>query len=247
MALIAHPVPNKAKSRIICDAFIAGAPKSASGHVFFGVNHGNVASYLRAKALGEDWWYIDNSYFDRHRGTYFRVAKNALQRTGTEPSDGSRFKRLGIQIKPWREHPGRFYLLCEQNENFMACAVGYKGRWVKNTLALIDSFKMDLPIKVRAWNANKPQQAIELMDMLHDIRAVVTHSSASALTALFEGVPALSEAGAAHAYTGPITRESLMDLPRPANREMLAHSLADGQFTLDEMRSGEAWAHLAAK
>lgn len=241
MAIAAHPVPGKMKAVLICKAFIDGAPKDANGDVFFGVNHGNIAPYLRAKALGRDWFYIDNAYLDKHRGTYFRVTKNALQCRGDEPSDGTRFHALGVEIKPWRETLGDTLLLCEQNDNFMAAAVGYKGNWRRNTLAKLAAMKLPYKIRVRPWNPDKKQNAVTLLHELPTLRAVITHSSGAAITALLEGVPAISESGAASRLTGPLTRENIMSWQRPTNREQFAWALADNMWTLDEIRSGKAW------
>ena len=245
MTLLAYPVPNKQRSVDICKAFIQGAPKDAVGDVFFGVNGGNVAPYLRAKALGRDWYYIDNAYHDAVRNIYFRVTKNALQRRGDEPSTGERFAALKIPVSPCvpEDRLGSQLLLCEQNENFMHCAVGYRGNWAKDTAAALR--QMDLPygIKVRSWNPDKHVVYRSLLEEFSrgTIRAIVTHSSGSAITALLAGVPAISQAGAARLYTGPLTRENILNWTRPDNRMSLFNSLADGQFTLDEMRSGYAW------
>ena len=244
MALIAHPVPGKLKAQLICKAFIDGAPKNAQGDVFFGVNHGNLAPYLRAKALGRDWYYLDNTYFDKHRGMYFRVTKNALQCSGAESSDGKRFRSMGVEIKPWRETLGDTLLLCEQNDNFMATAVGYKGNWRRNTLATLMMLKPPYKVRLRPWNPDKKQNAITLLHELPGLRAVITHSSGSAITALLEGTPAISESGAARLLTGPLTRENLLHWTRPSNREQFAWALADNMWTLDEIRNGEAWAWL---
>ena len=244
MAIVAWPVPGKVKAINFCNDFIKGAPKNAEGNIFFGVTHGNVAPYLRAKALGRTWWYGDNSYFDKHRGTYFRVTKNALQCRGDEPSDGTRFRALGVEIKPWRETLGDTLLVCEQNDNFMAAAVGYKGNWRRNTLAALAAMKLPYKIRVRPWNPDKHQNAVTLLQELPTLRAVITHSSGAAITALLEGVPAISESGAASRLTGPLTRENIMSWQRPTNREQFAWALADNMWTLDEIRKGAAWRHL---
>lgn len=243
--LIAYPVVNKQRSADICKAFIQGAPKDAVGDVFFGVNHSNVAPYLRAKALGRDFFYCDNAYHDAVRNIYFRVTKNALQRRGDEPSTGERFAALKIPVSPWvpEDRLGSQLLLCEQNENFMHCAVGYRGNWARDTAAALRQMDLPFGIKVRSWNPDKHTVYRSLLDEFSrgTIRMIVTHSSGSALTALLAGVPAISQAGAARLYTGPLTRENILNWTRPDNRMSLFNSLADGQFTLDEMRSGYAW------
>ena len=49
MGLTLWPVPGKAKSKLICNAFAAGAPKSAKGSVFFGTE-GVMSAFQKAKA-----------------------------------------------------------------------------------------------------------------------------------------------------------------------------------------------------
>jgi hypothetical protein len=246
MALTLYPVAGKLKSVVICEAFAAGAPKSAEGDVFFGVNDSNVAAYRRARKEGRDWYYVDNAYIDKWRGTYFRATKNALQvNTQGKVSDGKRFAALGVPVKPWREVMGREILLCPQSDSFMRTAtVGYRGSWTDNTLTLLEGFQCRLPIRVRHWNPDKVKVSVALLDELPKLHLLVTYSSASAITALLEGVPAISQAGAAHQLTGDLTRESVENPPRPEGREQFANVLADNQFTLEEFKRGVAWRHL---
>lgn len=244
MALTVHPIEGKEKARLICAAFAAGAPASAVGHVFFGVNDSNLREFTQVKKRGEPWFYIDNSYHDKVRGTYFRVTRNALQHPGTGESDGSRFKALGVPIKPWRESAGHEILVCPQSDSFMRTAAAYEGDWTKTTLDKLRSFGVDMStVRVRPWSPDKIKLSLKLMDEIASdkLRLLVTHSSASAITAMLEGVPAISEVGAAHALTGPLTRESVENPPRPADRERFASVLADAQFTLEEMKRGLAW------
>ena len=92
MALTLYPVPGKEKSKLICNAFAAGAPRHATGAVFFGTE-GVMQAFRRAQQ--GTWFYIDNSYFDPHRGIYFRATKNALQVDPTgKASTGERFAKL---------------------------------------------------------------------------------------------------------------------------------------------------------
>ena len=77
---------------------------------------------------------------------------------------------------------------------------------------------------------------------LDDATLVVT-GSASAITALYEGIPAISESGAAHALTGPLTSERVAQplMPSIVERTRFLEILADNQFTLEEFKNGVAW------
>lgn len=242
MALTLRPVPGKEKSRLICQAFAQGAPKSAEGDVFFGTE-GQLEAFRKAKSSGRPWFYCDNSYFDKHRGIYFRVTKNALQCSGTGESDGSRFKRLNVEIKPWRENLGRDILVVPQSDLFMKSVLGFTHDWAAETVATLARWGITEHVRVRPWVRDKVKAAIALQDDLKNLRLLITHSSASAITALLEGVPATSVAGAANALTGGLTEENVLlpKLPSYEARERFAWNLAEGQFTLEEMRDGKAW------
>lgn len=247
--LTLYPVPGKAKSDMICRAFAAGAPRNAEGAVFFGTE-GQMSAFKRAKASGRPWYYIDNSYFDKHRGTYFRVTKNALQ---VDPrgktSDGSRFAKLGIEIKPWRVGDDGVILLCPQSDDFMKSTLGFEFDWtidVLGRLSKLGGVRSVREVKVRKWNRDKAEANVTLFNLLPSVRLLISHSSSASITAMLEGVPAISEAGAAHTLTGPLTKEALDHPPRPEGRLEFARVLADNQFTLSEFRDGTAWRWLAS-
>ena len=248
MGLTLYPVPGKEKSRLICAAFAAGAPKHATGAVFFGTE-GVMQAFRRAQQ--GTWFYLDNSYFDKHRGIYFRVTKNALQ---VDPcgktSTGERFARLGIKVEPWREVLGPDTLLCPQSDDFMKSTLGLKNfNWVTETFRVIDGWREPgvpgLPIRVRPWNRDKKAAAVTLEQELPKCRLVISHSSSSSITAMIRGVPSLSTGPTAAAYhlTGPLTRESFLEPPRPSieERTRFCEILADNQFTLEEFKNGTAW------
>lgn len=266
MGLISYPVPGKEKSRLICRAFEAGAPKHATGSVFFGTE-GVMDAFQRAKS--GTWWYIDNAYFDRCRGTYFRVTKNALQvnpwipiermdivaqeslEAGKpsrhelmRPSTGERFRKLGIVIKPWRDNPAGKIIVCPQSDSFMKSTLGRPGNWTLDTQLKLRGWGYG-PERwlVRPWERNKTLAYQTLHEQLRGAALVVTWSSASAITALLEGVPAISESGAAHALTGGLSAQHVLNPRRPSieERTRFCAVLADNQFTLDEFRDGTAW------
>lgn len=247
MALKLYPVPGKEKSRLICAAFAAGAPKNATGSVFFGTE-GQMSAFQKAKAGSEPWYYIDNSYFDKHRGLYFRVTKNALQ---VDPrgqgSEGQRFAALKVPIKAWRDPLNEEVLIAPQSDDFMKSTLGRKDNWVVETAAQLNAWGMR-GVRIRPWNRDKLKAAVMFADDLPNLRLVVVHSSAAAITALLEGVPAIStgDTAAAHWIGGPFTRENVLNPVRPSYDERLwfAEVLADNQFTLEEFKTGKAWAWL---
>ncbi len=244
MVIRAYAVPGKAKSDMICKAFLAGAPKHAEGAVFFGTE-GQLSAFQKAKTGAAPWWYIDNAYADKHRGLYFRVTKNALQ---VDPrgktSDGTRFARLGLAVRDQQRLGGEMTVVVPQSDDFMKSTIGYKTDWTRETVNALSL--MGCPhVHVHPWQRDKVARGEEFAKLLHRTRLVVTFSSAAAITALLEGVPAIStsETAAAHWFGLPFTTENVL---RPwiasiEDRLTFARVLADNMFTLEEFRSGAAW------
>lgn len=240
-----YPVPGKTKSDMICRAFLAGAPRSAKGSVFFGTE-GQMDAFQHAKRGPDPWYYVDNSYFDKHRGTYFRVTKNALQIAPLgRGSDGERFAKLGVEIKPWRTELGREILLVPQSDNFMKSTIGLNFDWAADTRKMLAGWGFDA--RTRPWTSDKVKAGTALLQDLPNIRLLITFSSASAITAMLEGVPAISTSptAAAHWISSLFDAASVANPSRPSRRLEFAQVLADNQFTLEEFRDGKAWAWLA--
>jgi hypothetical protein len=227
--LIAHPIPGKGKSSMLCAAFIDGAPKSAKGHVFYGTLGEPLRIYRQALLKGEPCWLIDNSYFDSVRGQQFRVTLNTLQVMGARnrESDGKRFDALGLEIKVGTpEPPGFSVVVCRQSEAFMR-DIACDPYWIEKALETLDPIRT----RERPWLRDKAAQQSTLVEDLRGAAGLLTHSSAAAVTALLECVPIItSEMSAVHGCN--------LDL---GTRRHFMNVLADNQFTLNELKDGTAW------
>lgn len=252
---VGYPTPGKVKARNLLEAFCGGAGGTVVERIpdrlrpgaaaFYGVTAATRHLWLQARAEGRDWYYLDNAYFDPTREVYFRVARNRLQHRGTGDSTGVRFASLRIGIRPWRA-PGRHVLLCPQSDPFMEICAEYPGRWARDTLTALKRVT-DRELRVRPWHPDKRAWYRSLPEDLRDCACVVTYSSASAITAMLAGVPAIVTAD--DAIAAAIAGRDLAqvnDPPRPDNREEFCRVVADNQWTLDEMRSGLAWRMLHA-
>jgi len=235
VALILHPVPGKMKSKVICEAFAAGAPAGALGHVFYGVTHGNWDAWRRVTEHGLPYWFIDNSYFDVSRGTHFRVTRNRIQHTGLSfDTTGERFEALGIDVQPERVVTSVVprVLAVHQSDQFMNLMVR-NPHWMSHTMALMPEFGM---AQHRRWVSDKAKLSQTLQQAFEGVDLVVTHSSAAAVEAVLAGLQVVvSHMSAAYViYT-----------KAEWDRRQWAGVLADNQFTLDEMKDGTAWRMLA--
>jgi hypothetical protein len=250
--------PGKAKSQLLCGAFAAGV-RAAGGDaaiqmgpceelrpgaaVFYGVRPEQQHLLEQAKAQGRDWYYIDNAYFDRTREVYFRITRNRLQHDGSGESDGARFAAIGQRIKPPRRD-GTHVLVCPQSDQFMRLFCEEGARWCANTVARLKALTAR-PVRVRPWRPNKVEWYKTLPEDLTDCWALVTYSSASAITAMLEGIPAFVTA--ADCIARPVANTDLEAIEAPACAPDLlpwAGVVADHQFSLDEIAGGFAWRRL---
>lgn len=231
--LIAHPVANKPKAVTICEAFIAGAPRDAVGHVFYGVNESNVATWRQVRKLGEPWYYLDNSYFDATRGHRFRVARDAVQVSlPGKQTDGRRFGEMGISLRPYIGTDIRpLWLAVEQSPSFMSC-VAEDPSYLSRRMEGLRS------VKVRHWNRDKAAAGSTLAEDLRQACVLITHSSAAAVEAVIAGVSIWVSPMSALASFATL-QQGMAD--RLADRERVLGVLADHEFTLDEMRDGLPW------
>lgn len=235
MALTLHPVPGKAKSRMICEAFAAGAPHAA-GHVFYGVTEGNRDAWRKVQDRGLPFWFIDNSYFDATRGTHFRVTLNSVQHTGVSfDTTGERFDALGVGIAPeCAVVPRPRVLVVHQSDLFMDVIVR-NPHWVAQTLARRSELGVST-LRHRPWRSDKGALSQTLQQAFADTDLVITHSSAAAVEAVLAGLQVqVSHQSAAHAIASGDEWD----------RRQWAGVLADNQFTTNEMKDGTAWHMLA--
>lgn len=225
MTAILHPVAGKKKSAMLCEALAEGG---AQGHIFYGVDASNHDDWVRVRGLGEPYLYIDNSYFDKTRDIYYRVTLNAVQETRWLDSDCSRFDRCWLPIMEAKPRPKGYTLRILQSPVFMQYTMD-------GTLTPFGSRHQN--IKTRPWSHNKPEQIKTFPRDLDRTALLVTHSSSAAVAAVLAGVPVeTSKVSAAHWFSGkPITH------PIWEERRRWAGSLADRQFTIEEMRNGYAW------
>jgi hypothetical protein len=251
MRIHGYPIATKAKSVALCRKFASACEGQlytdqrlhGGGAVFYGVDASNRSVWQAVLAdPRREYYYIDNAYFDRCRGTHFRVTKNGLQCSGREPSDGKRFQALGLEVKPWRRS-GDHVVVCEQSPQFMREIARYPGDWTRDVTQRLEA--QGRPVRLRPWSPHKPSLAVTLPDDLMGAHALVTWSSAAAVEAMQAGVPIVTMGPCAVAHLSG-SLEDLEHLPLADDSARLAclRAMADHQFTLEEIERGEAWARL---
>lgn len=191
-----------------------------------------------AMTWGHDWYFGDNAYFDRCRGTHFRFSRNAFQFSGIGKPDYARLAALGVAVRPWTMG-GSHIVVVEQSRHHNEL-VGAGENWLDRTLRELARFT-DRPKIIRRWTQDKGSASRSLADDLAGAWALVTNTSAAANEALLAGVPVFvtGECAASPLSSGPL---SGIEYPqRPAGREAWAAGLAARQWTLSELWEGKAW------
>lgn len=246
----------KAKSELLCAAFAAGVVNSGGkasvydgdalkpgAAVFYGVRPHQKRILEEAKYERRDWYYIDNAYFDKTREKFFRITRNRLQHSGRGESCGTRFANLKIDIRPWRKS-GEHVLVCPQSDEFLNTFCPDGSRWTAKTLERLARYT-EREVRVRPWQPNKVSWYRTLPDDLANCWALVTYSSASAITAMLDGIPAFVSAD--DCISRPVANTDLAKIEQPAYATGLrawAEVVADNQFSLKEIASGYAWERL---
>jgi hypothetical protein len=198
-----------------------------------------------AKWTKQDWWHIDNGYV-RHTdlgsfdGTlnslrgYYRITKNGFQNTEHRERPPDRWDRLQHPFsKKWRTE-GRNILVIPPS-GFVSKYQGIEPEIWKRAVEEEIKKHTDRPVKVKVQKGG-------LEEFLPDTFCVVTHESMAALHSQINGVPSI--ALGSHCL-GNLSW-TWKDLEYPNYRDRIAllkrcHALAYDQFSLDEMRRGDAW------
>lgn len=199
------------------------------GWAAFGSPH-TWESLRAARRTGDRWIYGDRGYF--HRGTFYRVTANAFQHDGC----GERMRDPGVTIEPWRTG-GRHVLVCPPDDAIAALMGFDADAWLCDVMRRLEA-NTDRPIKVRPRDH---EQIRPLQDDLRDAWALVTWASNAAVEALLAGVPVFCTGDCAASVMGRSDPIGIEYPSYPDDRYEWAATLAANQWTLDEIRRGEAW------
>lgn len=254
--VVCYMVPGKPKSEMMCRAFASGV-RANGGHAvlcdqsstllpgaaaFYGVRPHQKHLLDQCMEEGRDWYYIDNAYFDPTRQVYFRITRNRLQHVGEGESDGARFAALKLSYELGSQQ-GKHILLCPQSDEFMDLFCPQGKDWTRRTVDILREHT-DREIRVRKWQADKREWYRTLPEDLEDCHALVTFSSASAITAMMHGVPAFVTAEDSICRPVANTDLTLIESPRMPSAVVLRawmELVADQQFTVSEIQTGLAW------
>jgi hypothetical protein len=254
--------PGKQKSADLAKAVLAGAgdgmvvtgdvdietiPESMTP-VVIGL-HSTIAATMTALHMAQrPYVTIDNGYLKPYReGGYFRATVNGTQLhwldKAAPPADADRFRALGIELQPYRltgEH-----VLCALQSRMWYEMLGYQPTWGE-TLAEIVAERTARRVIARV----KPLKGVvqpSLEEHFENCWAVASLSSNVMVKAAIAGIPIFPQS---YCAVSPLTAGSVFQLDTPERerpevlREMVFHTLAAHQWTIDEIAAGRMWRDL---
>lgn len=203
------------------------------------------------RARGRDVLVLERGYLgDRFR--YTSMAWNGLNGHATfphyMPDDGVRFRSMGVTLEPWRGIAGKYVLLAGQVPGDMSVRGVNLVPWYTHT-ARLAAARFGLPVVFRPHPgalARGIKQSVPgcrtdngtLAEALADAAAVVTWNSNTAVEAMLAGIWTVCHDPGAMAW--PVAARALDDTCHPELRHTWAYALAFKQWTVEEIKSGEA-------
>lgn len=190
--------------------------------------------------------YADLGYWGRD--SYYRFSVNGWSpdRYVRQGLSRERFDRLGLTIKPWRTGGKEIIVAGSTAKACVEHGFRYQ-EWEAKTIERLKGCGRPVVYRPKPNDHSATSLGVQMdrrpiSEALGSAYAVVTHHSNTAVDALLAGIPVHCETGAAAAFSVPL--EEIPEAPLLEGREQFLWDVAWLQWTLDEMRSGEAWTHI---
>jgi hypothetical protein len=197
----------------------------------------------RAWKAGAPFYFIDNGYHVPANGSSHGYYSVTYRSFGPMFLDEPDMSRLPVVMKDWRpprDDPDGVVLLCMPGEWFGKMFGWNMSHWSEAVIAEVGKHT-SRPIVVRDKDSSIPFE----YDLCR-AAVVITHSSKAAVRAILDGVPCIVESLNPAAPVSGTSLSQIEDPPMPDRARWWA-SLMCQQFSLDEMRRGEArhWLQVA--
>lgn len=201
-------------------------------HIGYGILRGNTEIFHECQRQGLPYFEVDRGYVNpsHYEGTY-RISCRGTQAIWHE---GVPRKPWAGKLEPWRTD-GDYVLICPPTE--AVCKFfGFPGiRWIEQAV-------LKCRLTKDAYKIRYKENTTPIEDDLAKAKAVLTFNSSVGWKALQMGIPVFSDP--AHSIIGSFFKQKLLtqklqDLPD--NRIEIFESMMAHQFTLEEIKRGEAW------
>ena len=207
----------------------------------YGVLRGTFETIQKVK----NYYYMDHGYFNQSNrkfenkrtnvldmNGYFRIVYNNLIHNGEGNYPDDRLKKLNLNFVETKNY-GDNIILSEPSETMKKIYNAYN--WVNDTKKLIKKFS-DRKIIVHNKFSKKP-----LDELLKNAWAFVSLQSTAGFKVMVSGIPAY------FTETSLKNINRIEDLENPKINYNIFNNLAYGQWTLNEIESGEAWETISKK
>ena len=195
--------------------------------------------------------YMDSGYIGNYPSTanpqgwkkWHRIVPNDLQHTKIIERPDDRWRQLNYPIRP--RSKGKHILVVLPSEKPCKFYGIDLEQWRSNTLKNIAELT-DRPIRVREKQDRKQRVNSTIFENLDDCHCVITYQSVAAVECVLYGVPAITLAPCA---ADPVSEKHIHNIEEPHwpdndTRHKWAHSLAYGQYHIQELQDGTAYALL---
>ncbi len=238
-------------NRTLCYNFALGS-KSLMCHVDNFKDYNKlIITYGYLRGTGEvlrkvkNFFYIDHGYFRQSNRSfrndrtniieldgYFRIVFNDFWHNGMGNKESDRFNKLNLNIKNINQN-GEYIILSEPTLD----AINYYElqNWENETIKKIKNYT-DRKIITHSRGSKIP-----LEKLLKNAWAFVSDHSSAGFKAMIEGVPAY--------FTNSTLKNvnSIENIEKHEINYSVFNNLAYEQWTIDEIKSGEAWNYLSKK
>tara|TARA_B100000925_G_scaffold280261_1_gene250816 strand:+ start:1446 stop:2303 length:858 start_codon:yes stop_codon:yes gene_type:complete len=194
------------------------------------------------------------------RGTTWKVAINGINRAanfGDTTEDQTRAKKLGLELKPWKEQ-GEYVLICGQHDKSLQWEnMPRMSHWVMDTIETIQKHT-DMPIVFRPHPRcrlehierqyknvyrDEPRHLVGTYDdynlSFSKVHAIISYSSNPGPQGIINGVPAfVSKDSLAYDVGNDIELLEHINNPAKPNRKQWLNYYAWTEYTLDEISDG---------
>ena len=206
--------------------------------------------------IKRDYYYVDTGYLGNFpspgntsgKKVWHRVVKNGLQLSEIRNLPDDRWNVLKKQDprlawKGWKNHNKKILLVMPNPKACKFYDVDYD-TWVANTTAQIKKYS-NLPIEVRIKGSRSERNhGYSIYDAFDSgVYATVAFNSIAALESVLYGIPAFVSVPCAASPLASTDLSQLANPFRPSTDLIMqqCHSLAYGQFSLQEIYDGTAW------
>jgi len=213
--------------------------------VFWGLANNNFDNIRQHQANKQSWIFTDMPYWQRwmpdanNTNAHWRIVPNALHCNWLGKYDNTRAKKIGIEIKEWRTK-GEYILVCPSSptmERFLG-----EENWLERTIVELNKHTDRLIVVRQKPRNNKTSgPAAATVSLEHELSrayAVVTLTSIVGVEAVCAGIPSFTHMSSPAA---PVSNFNLADIesPRRIDRQAWVNTLANHQYSTDEIRRGE--------